>query len=359
MKTLTFSQVENIQSAFEKIPKSGSISVMPDFFVDRLVRIESLDELFTAMRSKSVKSGGGSIRGVSQAEVKGGNAVNLAYSLGKFGASVNLVAIADSLPSEMLRSTFKPLGCVNLLIVEGSAGFTIAFEFKDKDRHANVMVSDVGDLKNFDGSEISSEYWDKICQSKIVSVVNWSANRSGNALCERVFSHAKEKGAKTFFDPADISGQEDRIPEFRRKIIDARLADVISLNDNEARILSMTLINEKLSQDYSVDELKQIVLKLSNETGVRIDLHTKRTSLSCQGNDIAVANCFQVVQKTITGAGDVWAAGDVIGYLTGLEPTDRLSLANAAAGLYVSKDSATPPTTGEVLEFMTSMNNGY
>ena len=357
MKALT--SVENIRSAFERLPKSGSISVMPDFFVDRLVRVESLDELFAAMKSKSIKSGGGSIRGVSQNEVKGGNAVNLAYSLGKFGAFVNLVAIADSLPSEMLRSTFRPLSDVNLLLVEGSPGFTIAFEFKDKDRQANVMVSDVGDLTNFDGSKIRSEYWDKIGQSKIVSVVNWSANRSGNALCERVFSYAKKKGAKTFFDPADISGQEDRLPEFKRKIIDEGLTDVISLNDNEARILSMTLLNEKLSQNYSVDELKQIVLKLSDETGVRIDLHTKKTSVSCQSKDIAVANCFQVIQKTITGAGDVWAAGDAIGYLTGLEPYDRLSMANAAAGLYVSKDNAMPPTSGEVLEFMSTMNDGY
>lgn len=351
--------MDNIESAFRKLPDLGSISVMPDFFVDRFVRIDSIDDLFSAMKSKSVEAGGGSIRGVSQTEVKGGNAVNLAYSLGTFGANVNLVAIADSLPSEMLRSTFGTLRNVNLQLVEGSAGYTIAFEFKDKERHNNVMVSDVGDLKSFDGSKLSTRHWNSIRNSRIVSVVNWSANRLGNDLCEKVFSFARESGAKTFFDPADISGQEDRLPEFRRKIVDEGMIDFMSLNDNEARIFLRVLFNERLPQNYSEEELKKAVLLLSEGTGIRTDLHTKKISLSCLGREITASSCFQVNQKTITGAGDVWASADIVGYLANLKPEERLSLANASAGLYVSKDNAVPPTGTEVLKFIQSLNNGY
>lgn len=346
--------MDTIKSALERLPNLGSISVLPDFFVDRFVRFESLDDLFVEMKSRSRNGGGGSIRGITQSEVKGGNAVNLAYSLGTFGANVNLIAIANSLPSEMLRSTFRSLRNVNLQLVEGAPGFTVAFEFKDTNRHVNVMLSDVGDLKDFDGSKISREQWTNIENSKILAVVNWSANRSGNALCKKAFSFAEERNAMTFFDPADITGQEDRLPEFKREIIDKGLINFMSLNENEARVMSSVLFNEKLPQNHTLDELKHILLKLADEIGAHVDLHTKKVSLTCHQNDITETQCFQVVQKTVTGAGDVWAAADIIGYLSNLDPSSRLAFANATAGLYVSRESAIPPTADEVLEFMST-----
>ena len=83
------------------MPKLGKITVMIDYFVDRFVRINNLNELISLMKKKS-SAGGGSVRGINQTEVKGGNAVNIGYALGVFRANVNLVAIANSLPTEML-----------------------------------------------------------------------------------------------------------------------------------------------------------------------------------------------------------------------------------------------------------------
>ena len=55
----------------------GSIVVMHDFFVDRIIRLESKENLFGALSEKA-KVGGGSVRGIPTTDVKGGNAVNVA-----------------------------------------------------------------------------------------------------------------------------------------------------------------------------------------------------------------------------------------------------------------------------------------
>ena len=65
-----------------------SIIVLHDFFIDRIVSIGSKVKFFQAIEEKT-KSGGGSIRGVSSLDVKGGNAVNVAYCLAEF-RSTNL-----------------------------------------------------------------------------------------------------------------------------------------------------------------------------------------------------------------------------------------------------------------------------
>jgi ribokinase len=332
------------------LPKLGAISVMVDYFVDRFVRIDSLDELSALMRSKA-EQGGGSVRGISQTEVKGGNAVNLAYALGVFGANVNLLAVANSLPAEMLRSIFADLPNVNLQIVEGNAGYTVAFEFKRR-RHVNVMISDAGDLGRLDFKKLSRKNLESLNQSEIVAVVNWAANSLGNEFCEKVFTQAKRSGAKTFFDPADVTGLEGRLRILKKSIFDKGLVDYVSLNENEARIMSKALFKHDLPSSCTLADLKVASAILSDGFGSIVDLHTRRHSVSANNREVVSEKCYQVNQKTITGAGDVWAAADLAGYLAKLQDSERLRFANAAAGLYVSRESALPPKLSEVCKFM-------
>lgn len=325
---------------------------MPDYFVDRLVRFESLDTLITEMRKKSYESGGGSVRGIKQTEVKGGNAVNLAYALGVFGCNVHLTAIADSLPAETLKITFSRFQNVALEISHGAAGYTTAFEFRERDHHVNVMVSDVGDLSSFDGSNLSKLSLDSVARSKIVAIVNWSANRKGNELCERVFSLAKENGGKTFFDPADISGQRDLLPDLKKRVFEKGLIDFVSLNENEARIISKDLFNHELPLDYSESDLIKTAKILSDGTGATVDLHTRTITISAFDSLAIPCQCHKVEQRTVTGAGDVWGAANIASYLAGFDAEDRLYFSNSAAGLYVSRESAATPSLQEVFDFM-------
>lgn len=326
--------------------------MLPDYFVDRLVRFDSLDTLITEIRKKSSESGGGSVRGIRQTEVKGGNAANLAYALGVFGSNVHLTAIANSLPAETLKITFAQFSNVSLEIIPGAAGYTTAFEFREKDHHVNVMVSDVGDLKSFDGSMLSKISLDNFAKSKIVAIVNWSANRKGNDLCLNVFSHAKRNGVKTFFDPADVSGQKDLLPTLKREVFDRDLIDYVSLNENEARIMSKVLFSHVLPSNYTHSDLVKTALKLADGTGSTIDLHTRSVTITATNSLATSISCHKVEQRTVTGAGDVWGAANIACYLVDLSSEDRLYFANSAAGLYVSRESAATPTLNEIFKFM-------
>jgi sugar/nucleoside kinase (ribokinase family) len=343
--------ISRIEQAVEGLPQLGKITVMIDYFVDRFVRINNFNELVNLMKKKG-KAGGGSVRGISQAEVKGGNAVNIGYTLGVFKANVNLLAIASSLPAEVLRSTFKRFANVDLQIIEGKEGYTTAFEFKESGRHINVMISDTGELNSFDGSRLSKDNLDSVSRSDIVSVVNWAANTKGNLLCEKVFSLAKKAGVKTFFDPADVSGQKEKLQELKRCVFDRELVDHVSLNENEARIVSSDLFRHYLSRDYSDRELEKTASILSEGIGATVDIHTHKLSVSACGGEMVSQNCYRVKQETITGAGDVWAASDLVGYLTKMQDSDRLLFANSAAGLYVSRVSAETPSLKEIFGFM-------
>ncbi|MHB2035293.1 MAG: carbohydrate kinase family protein [Nitrososphaerales archaeon] len=349
--------LSRIEEHILHLPSLGKISVMPDYFVDRFVRIDSLNDLVAKMKRRGIEGGGGSVRGIRQTELKGGNAVNIGYALGVLGANVNLIAIADSFAADMLRSTFRKLPNVDLQIVNGKPGYTTAFEFEERNRHVNVMISDVGHLANFGGTELSQRNLKSIAQSEIVAVVNWSANRKGNNLCKKVFSLAKKNGAKTLFDPADVSSQKHLLPELKRSVFDEGLVDFISLNENEARIISGILFNYKLPRVHSVVELKKTAKILSEGTGSTVDLHTRDLSISASGNEVISKACYRIRQKTVTGAGDVWAAADIVGYLTAMSIEDRLSFANSAAGLYVSRESAATPSLSELLGFMEANRN--
>src|SRR2546430_5268620 len=58
------------------------VAVLHDYYVDRLVLIQEFGKLSDAI-SKKVDEGGGGIHGVRQLEIRGGNAANPAYALGR------------------------------------------------------------------------------------------------------------------------------------------------------------------------------------------------------------------------------------------------------------------------------------
>ncbi len=72
------------------------IVVMPDFFVDRVIKLRSREELFNSINDKA-RFGGGSIRGIPTTDIKGGNAANVAYCLSKLGVKVTLFTVADDI----------------------------------------------------------------------------------------------------------------------------------------------------------------------------------------------------------------------------------------------------------------------
>lgn len=91
-----------------KIIDEKSIVIMPDFSIDRIIRLESQEQLFSTLSEKT-KYGGGSLRGIPTFDIKGGKAVNVAYCLAKLGAHITLFTIADEIGSIIIKRVFQSL----------------------------------------------------------------------------------------------------------------------------------------------------------------------------------------------------------------------------------------------------------
>jgi ribokinase len=328
----------------------GSIVVMPDFFVDRIIRLESKENLFDTLTEKA-KLGGGSIRGIPTKDVKGGNAVNIAYCLAKLGAKVSLFTVAGELGATMIRQAFSQFGDkVTLRIASGRTGLTTAFEFPHEDTRVNVMVSDIGDNSNFGPERISAEADMAILKnSDGVMVVNWASNLKGTELAE--FSFKNSPSAFHFLDPADIETRKHDFRDSLGKL--ASLTDCLSINENECKSLADALgFGRLLGPGYNAEEVEAVTKKIAEKVGISTDLHTRIGAAWSNGKESTFVYTIKVEAKTLTGAGDSWDAGDIVGYLAGLNPQQRLLFANCCASLYIRDPNGEPPTMNKVFELI-------
>src|SRR6185437_10329202 len=121
--------------------------VLNDFFLDRIIKIQNLDDLYKQILEKSKL--GGSIRGIPQTDLKGGNATNVAYALARLGCPVSLITIADKTSSQIIKETFSTFHKVSLSIIDGKPGRTTSLEFNNDGNIVNMMISDLGDNEDF------------------------------------------------------------------------------------------------------------------------------------------------------------------------------------------------------------------
>ena len=259
---------------------------LADVFIDRIVKVENLDELVKQTKYKA-SVGGGSIRGIKQREIIGGNATNIAYSLVKFG------------------------------------------------NESNIMISDVGDIEKFDGKTIIKKYSDTIKESDIIIISNWASNLNGNQLVDNIFRSSKN--SIKLLDFADLASATERLNELIKNITDNKIIDILSLNENECQILEKFLGLKNIKSQYTSKDIQKSALQISSILETRIDIHTPLGSCSALDEDVEFVESFCVEPKILTGAGDVWNAVNVSSIKKGLSTNNRLNLANAAAGSYISE----------------------
>ncbi len=98
-----------------------------------------------------------------------------------------------------------PRNC-QVRVIPGQPGYTTALEFGFRNKQVNVMISDVGDLREFDGRRLEHKDVVDLERSDCVALVNWSSNTKGNELARKVFGLRGRKGRLNFLDPADLTG---------------------------------------------------------------------------------------------------------------------------------------------------------
>ena len=308
-------------------------TTLADVFIDRIVKVPDLDKLVTDAKAKSAV-GGGSIRGIKQTEIVGGNATNIAYALVKFGSETELFAIGDEFTRRLLDLRFQEFDNIKINMLKGKPGFTIALE-TDHNNDSNIMISDVGGIEKFNGIDITTNYLKIIEESDIVIISNWASNLDGNQLVNEIFSAAKD--SIRLLDFADLSTSTSRLQGLMDNMKNNKIIDVISLNENECQILGKFLDLKKISVEYTINEIKTMAADISSILGTIIDIHTPIGSCSASNGDVEFVESFPVKPMILTGAGDVWNAINILGLKKELSTINRLNLANAAAASYISE----------------------
>jgi sugar/nucleoside kinase (ribokinase family) len=307
---------------------------MHDFFVDRLVHTSSLSRLVESVIGKA-NQGGGGIHGISQQDVRGGNAVNLAHALARLGLRTLLITHSDTTHKRILREPFEGLDA-EVRIKPKPPGLTVAFEGE-----VNVMLGHGGGAEDFGPELLDSDDWKALKGARVICSVNWAANKSGTSLLAALRSRlGKEK--VIFFDPADF---RDRLQEFTSLlavVMKKKLVDWMSLNEHEALEAARVL-------GVKMTGLGDACTAVAGRLRVSLDVHTARGSFSSYGDKATEVRTKRVEVRRLTGAGDVWNAGSIYCRLKSLSDSERLRFANTAAGLYLSAGSPSPPELGDIL----------
>ncbi len=343
------------------------ITILPDFFVDRIIKISNMNYLADAVEKKT-KVGGGSIRGLNSVDIKGGNAVNVAYCLARLGVKVDLFTVADEIGYSILDTVFKKFSSqVRLHVKNGKHGLTTIFEFTDSSFSvSNVMLSDVGDNSNFGPESIESandgdddNVLSVLSSSSAVVLTNWASNSKGTDLLKYVFKNSAN--SLHFLDPADIT---ERREEFIRDIKNhSKLIDLLSINENELLQIMCALSNTGDTIPISFDKgstdsitplnLCKYAMFLSNLFKINLCIHTMIGSVWSDGCKIVFVNSIPPSKiNIVSGAGDSWDSAFLFGHLLDFTDEERLCFANLFAFLYLENVYNDAPSLLDIYNYI-------
>ncbi len=346
-----------------KESKLLSVVVMPDFFLDRLLDLPWTAEEFSKVSADVVSRKGGSIDGIFQADLKGGNAVNTASALAALDVKVTPIICTSGYGLHLLNYHFK--GGVDLSHVKlfPKASVTTAFELKAGSGKVNVMLRDVGSLADFGPEDLDAEDYDVIDKADYVCLFNWAGTKThGTGLARKVFEKTRQAGkGKTYYDTADPMPNKNGIADLLKDVLETNRVDVLSLNENEA-VAYASLLDSSIEKKKCCVSFNDLALEaarvLSKHFSARIDLHTTSFSASLKNGSEVVVPTFKVDVVRATGAGDSWNAGNVFGDGNGLSDGCRLMLANAVSACYLSDSAGVHPSLDKLERFINAYVQG-
>jgi len=350
--------LQELQRFLESETEEINVVVMPDFFLDRLVSLNCDVKDFSVMLGEVVKRKGGSIDGIEQVELRGGNAVNTASALAALDVKVTPIVCTSKLGLKLIKFHLKPRK-VDLSHVKifDNASITTAIELENEKGRANVMLRDVGALADFGPHHLNEGDFEVIENADYVCVFNWAGTRNfGTELAETIFNHVKSVGnGKTYYDTADPTTNKEEIPKLMKKVLQSKDADILSLNESEAICYASQLSDkiEKPTKTSEFDDLaKESARILASRLSARVDLHTASFSATFTKKSENIVPAFKVPVLRVTGAGDAWNAGNILGDAHRLPDEHRLALANAVAAYYVSNPRGIHPTRKKLVQFI-------
>jgi ribokinase len=333
------------------------VVVMPDFFLDRFINLDLDTAEFSGLVADVAKRKGGSIDGIHQTDMRGGNAINVASALASLGVKVTPIVCTSEYGLQQIKYHFKnaPIDTSHIKIHD-KASITTALEFQTQNGKTNVMLRDLGALVDFGPSNLNENDYALIEDADYTCLFNWAGTlKFGTALAKAVFDRAKRHGkSKTYYDTADPTPNSKAIGGLMEKVLKTDRVDILSLNENEAITYACMLdesVNEKKEHLGFAELAMEAARVLAKHLPARIDLHTTVFSASLKDKTEVVASTFKIKVLRATGAGDAWNAGNILGDKNALSDECRLMLANAVSACYLSGADGMHPSKEKLLSF--------
>ena len=139
-----------LQNFLQQQSRDCKVVVLPDFFLDRLINLELSPEEFSNLVVEVTRRKGGSLDGILQTNLRGGNAINVASALVSLGVNVTPIVCTSEFGLQQIKYSFQniPIDTSNIK-TQGKASITTALEFSEKNQKTNVMLRDLGALADF------------------------------------------------------------------------------------------------------------------------------------------------------------------------------------------------------------------
>ena len=331
--------------------------VMPDFFLDRLIILNWNIATFAEKLQEVASHKGGCLDGISQIDIKGGNAVNTASALVALDVKVTPIVCTSEFGLKLMKIHLanNNIAFSHVKTFDRSST-TTAIEVETEQGRVNIMLRDVGALADFGPQHLDDDDFQAIEEADFVCVFNWAGTRNfGTKLARAVFSRAKMRGkGRTYYDTADPAPNKQQISNLISDVLESKQLDILSVNENEAVCYASHLNRKKEAfEDLPVEEkARESARLLASRYSARIDIHATSFSATFTGKKEKSAPAFRVPVLRATGAGDAWNAGNILGEAYGLSDGARLTLANAVAAYYVSDPSGTHATREKLLKFL-------
>jgi sugar/nucleoside kinase (ribokinase family) len=216
----------------------------------------------------------------------------------------------------------------------------------------NVMVNDLDSFGSFGYSDLDGSDLALLESADLVGIFDWSLNRAGTDLAEKVCSRLSHKGIPVFLDTSDPAPRSEEIAELFERVFENNGLTYLNLNENE-----LCQFAGIPNAPYSIPRYLELTHSLADRIEPLLNVHTTKFSIDISRGDVVIPT-FRIVPRRSTGSGDAWNGGNIVGLLLGLDPGERLMLANAVAALYGESNPATRPTLPDVAAFLEDSSRG-
>ncbi len=341
----------NVPEVLERLKRHAGSSRAPravlglDGFVDRIAhraagpdgrQFETMDEMARFLASRKENSAYLSLDGVQARP--GGNMPNTALALMAMGAQCTCVG---TLGFPSVSEAFEPLKAGAGVVSYGEPGFCLAVEFDA----CKLFLSDNGGMAGMTYEAFlrragETKLMKALEGADVLALLNWGEVPEMRALwrgiAEGLLPTLAKKPRYVFCDTADMTHRtgeeiEDLLETLR--LLRRQARTVLSVNDGE--LASLTDKADLMPGGELRDRARALYETESVDLLVHHSLRYARV-FGPEGEE-TLATRLAEQPVLLTGGGDNFNAGFMLGLLAGLSPNGCLMTGNAASSCYVRR----------------------